>query len=114
MKHKKIEKHKMESEMKFNLRQRLQTGTKNVSSMKTGGHFDFFMLLIYCKTTSNPLISTRVNKLMINYHFLCYFCESSAILDFTILKILLWISRVNKFCVASPDLIQDRGTKIFW
>ena len=34
MKHKKIEKHKMESEMKVNLRQRLQTGTKNVPSMK--------------------------------------------------------------------------------
>ena len=34
VKHKKFEKHKMESEMKFNLRQRLQTGTKNVQSMK--------------------------------------------------------------------------------
>ena len=33
MKHKKFEKYKMESEMKFNLRQRLQTGTKNVPSM---------------------------------------------------------------------------------
>ena len=33
-KHTKIEKHKMETEMKFNLRQRLQTGTKNVTSMK--------------------------------------------------------------------------------
>ena len=32
--HKKYEKHKMESEMKFNLRQRLQTGAKNVPSMK--------------------------------------------------------------------------------
>ena len=33
-KHKKIEKHKMESEMKFYLRQRLQPGAKNVPSMK--------------------------------------------------------------------------------
>ena len=34
IKHKQFEKHKMEIEMKFNLRQRLQTGTKNVLSMK--------------------------------------------------------------------------------
>ena len=33
--HTKIEKHKMESEMKFNLRQRLQTGTKKIQSMKS-------------------------------------------------------------------------------
>ena len=50
----------MESEMKFN---------------EFGGHFDFFISFIYCKTTVNPLISTVVNKLMLNYHSLCYFCE---------------------------------------
>ena len=33
------------------------------------------MSFIYCKTTSNPLISTFVNNLMINYHSLCYFSE---------------------------------------
>ena len=76
MKHNKFEKHKMESEMKFYLRQRLQTGTKNVPSMKKLASISiFFMSFIYCKTTYNPSISTCVNKLMINYHFLCYFCE---------------------------------------
>ena len=34
MKHKKIEKNNMESEIKFNLRQTLQKGTKNVQSMQ--------------------------------------------------------------------------------
>ena len=33
------------------------------------------MSFIYCKTTSNPLISTFVNKLMIYYHSLIFFCE---------------------------------------
>ena len=52
-----------------------ETGAKNVPSMKhLTAIFFFFMLFIYCKTTSNPLISTSVNKLMINYHSLCYFC----------------------------------------
>ena len=77
MKHKKFKKHKMESEMKFNLRQTLKTGTKNAAILiflKFGGHFDFFKSFIYCKTTSNPFISTCVNKLMINYHSLRYFC----------------------------------------
>ena len=77
MKHKKFEKHKMESEMKFNLRQILQTGAKNVPSMKHLAAILFFKSLIYCKTTSNPLISTFVSKLVINYHSLCYFCEMS-------------------------------------
>ena len=60
--------------MKFNLRQRLDTGAKNVPSMKHLAAI-FFMSFIYCKTTSNPLVSTFVSKLMINYHSLCYFCE---------------------------------------
>ena len=59
MKHNKFEKRKMGSEMKFNLRQRLQTGTKNDPSMKNvAAILIFFMSLIFCKTTSNPLIST--------------------------------------------------------
>ena len=33
------------------------------------------MSFIYCKTTSNSLINTFVNKLMINYHSLCYLCK---------------------------------------
>ena len=32
------------------------------------------------------------------------FVWESAILDFTLLKIILWISRVNKLYVASPEL----------
>ena len=72
---KKVEKHKMESEMKFNLIQRLQTGAQNVPSMKHLAAIFFFMSFIHCKTTANPLISTLVSKLMINYHSLCYFCE---------------------------------------
>ena len=61
---------------KFNLRQRLQTSTKNVPSMKNlAAIFIFFKSFIYCKTTSNPLISTCVNKLMINYHSLRYLCD---------------------------------------
>ena len=75
MKHKKIEKNKMKSERKFNLRQILQTGAKNVQSMKHLVAILFFMSFIYCQTTSNPLISIFVNKLMINYDSLCYFCE---------------------------------------
>ena len=47
----------MESEIKYNLRKRLQTGAKNVPLMK-------HLAAIF----SNPLISTFVNKLMINYH----------------------------------------------
>ena len=49
VKHKKIEKHKMESEIK--------TCSMNDTF---GGHFVFFMSFIYCKTTSTPLISTFV------------------------------------------------------
>ena len=75
MKHKKIEKQKIESEIKFTLRQGLETGAKNVQSMKHLAAILFFMSFIYCKTTSNPLVSTFVNKLMINYHSLCFFCE---------------------------------------
>ena len=41
-----------------------------------------------------------------------FLCDNRPFFDFTLLKILLCISRVNHFCVASPDLIQDRGTKI--
>ena len=61
--------------MKFNLRQRLQTIAKNGSLMKHLAAILFFMLFIYCKTTSNTLISTFLNKLMIKDHPLCYFCE---------------------------------------
>ena len=65
----------MESERKFNLRQRLQTGAHNVPSMKYLAVILFFMSFIYCKTTFNPLISTLVSTFTINYHYLCYFCE---------------------------------------
>ena len=54
--------------------QRLQTCPKNVPSMKHLAAI-FFMSFIYCKTTYNTLISTFVNKLIINYHSLGYFCE---------------------------------------
>ena len=59
--------------MKINLRQRLQTGAKNVPSMKYLAATLFFMSYIYCKITSD--------KLMINYHSHCYFCKKSAILN---------------------------------
>ena len=61
--------------MKFNLTHRIHIGAKNVPSMKHLAVILFFMSFIYCKTTSDPLISTFVNKLLINYHSLCYFCE---------------------------------------
>ena len=62
----------MKSEMKFNLR--LQTGAQKVHVKKRFlGNFN--MSFIYCRATANPLISTVVNKLMINYYSLCYFCE---------------------------------------
>ena len=50
VKHKKFEKHKMESEMKFNLKQRLQTGTKNVPSMTNlAAFYDFLCRLFIVK-----------------------------------------------------------------
>ena len=107
MKHKKLEKHRMQSEMKFNLRQRLQTGAKKFQSMKK---IDFFMSFIYCKTTSNPLISTCVSKLMINYHSLCYFCEIFGHFGFHPLK-------NPPMNIQSKQIVcgQSRPyTKIFW
>ena len=73
----------------------------------------FVMSFIYCKTTSNPLFSTFVNKMMINYHSLCYFCEIVSHFGFYPPKKPPMNIQSN-FCVASPDLIQDRGRKIFW
>ena len=63
------------------------------------------MSIIYCKTTSNPLISTFVNKLklIVTSYVMLYSVRKLAILDFTLLKFLFSMSRVNKFCVASPD-----------
>ena len=52
----------MENEIKFNLRQRLQTGSKNVLSMKHLAAILFYMSFIYCITASNLLISTFVKK----------------------------------------------------
>ena len=72
------------------------------------------MSFIYCKTTSNPLISTVVNKLMINYHAPCYFCEIEGHFGFHPPKNPPMNIQSKQMCVASPDLIQDRGTKIFW
>ena len=51
MKHKKIEKHKMESGIKFNFRQRLQTGANNVPAMKHLATI-FFMSFIYLMQTN--------------------------------------------------------------
>ena len=79
----------MESEMKFNLKQRLRTGAKNVPPMKHLAAILFFMSFIYCKTTSNPLISKLASILVINYHSLCYLCEIVSHFDFILLKILL-------------------------
>ena len=47
VKHNKFEKHKMESEMKFYLRQRLQPGAKKCSTNETfGGHFFYVVYLL--------------------------------------------------------------------
>ena len=65
----------MENEMKSNLIKRLQTGAKNVPSMKHLAAILFFnvVYLFKFKTTSNPLFSTLVRKLlMINYHTLSH------------------------------------------
>ena len=45
VKHKKIKKHKIESEMKFKMTYRLQTGAKNVPSMKHLAAILFFYVL---------------------------------------------------------------------
>ena len=67
--------------------------------LKFGDHFDFFKSFIYYKTTSNPLISTCVNKLMINYHSLRYFCEIFGHFGFYTPKDPpMHTSKVNMFC----------------
>ena len=57
------------------------TGKQKVISIKKLAAIFFFMSFIHSKK---------------------YF---QSILDFILLKIRLWISRINKLCVASPDLI---------
>ena len=60
--------------MKFNLTHRLHIGAKKVPSI-TNLAAIFFYVVYLLQNNFQPLISTFVNKLMINYHSLCYFCE---------------------------------------
>ena len=97
---------------KFNLTHRLPTGGNDVSMKHLA---TIFLSFIYCKTTSYHLISTFVKKLMINnYHPLCYFCKRVGHFGFSPALNHPKISWVNTFCAASRELIQDRGTEIFW
>ena len=72
--------------------------------------FCFFMSFFYCKT-SNPLISTFVSSLRL---IITPYVISVAYFKFYPPKNRPMYIRSKKNCVASPDHIQDRDTKIFW
>ena len=72
-------------------------------------YISFYIYSLFIFISSLSKLLDYCKQLMINITSYVISHKQSIILDFTLLKISLWISSVNKLCVSRPDLVQYPG-----